>query len=92
MELTGILKTKLDAEQKKLGFFIREFILTSNEEYPQDVLFQLKQNKCDLILDINKGDKIKVYFTIIGKMYTKSDKKLKCYNVLNCYKIERLSL
>ncbi|HXP52157.1 MAG TPA: DUF3127 domain-containing protein [Bacteroidia bacterium] len=90
MELEGTLKIKFEPIRRKDNFFTREFILTTNEGYPQDIIFSLKQSNCNLLDAFKLNDKIKVHFTHVGGVYTLPSKEIKYYNILNCYKIESL--
>lgn len=45
-ELEGKLKAKFDIQVFPSGFSKREFVITTNEMYPQDVKFELIKDKC----------------------------------------------
>lgn len=67
MQITG--KIKLINEPTTHGannFRKREFVITTDEQYPQDVKFELQQDKCDFINGYNVGQKITVDFNIKG--------------------------
>lgn len=52
-----------------------EFILTSEEQYPQMIKFELQNAKIKLIEPFFIGDQIKVQFNIRGKEWISSDGK-----------------
>ena len=83
MELTGKLKVKMDEQKFDSGFFKREFVVTTQEQYPQDVKFELFKEKCEMIANVNDGDMIKVLFDIRGNEYNG-----KYYNNLVAWKVE----
>lgn len=83
MELTGKLKLKMDEQKFDSGFFKREFVVTTQEQYPQDVKFELFKEKCEMIANVNDGDMIKVLFDIRGNEYNG-----KYYNNLVAWKVE----
>jgi len=67
MELTGRVKVIKDEQSFASGFTKREFVITTEEQYPQDISFELLKEKGDLITKYNQGDRIKVSFDIRGR-------------------------
>jgi hypothetical protein len=90
MDLIGIVKEVSPTEQKSKTFWVREFVLTVGEEYPQHITFQCHNAKCDLLLDVKANDKVKVWFTILGKEYTNANLEKKHFNTLSCWKIDKV--
>ena len=67
-ELTGKLHKKYDKEQKSGTFQTREFvILDESTQYAQYIKFQLVQDRCDIIDNIDEGTTVKVYFDLRGR-------------------------
>lgn len=67
MQITGTIK--LINEQTTHGaknFRKLEFVITTDEQYPQDVKLELQQDKCDLINNYQVGQRITVDFNIRG--------------------------
>jgi type 1 fimbria pilin len=69
MDLTGKIKLIKDEQSFPSGFTKREFVVTTEEQYPQDVQFELLKDKTSLIGNYNVGDTIKVHFNIRGSEY-----------------------
>lgn len=92
MEVTGILKKKMDTKQVSDKFKSREFVLTtdSSGNYPQQVSFQLNQDKCDLLNNFNVGDEIKLQFNLRGREWTNPQGEVKYFNTLEAWKIEKV--
>jgi hypothetical protein len=89
-ELTGILKLKRDEQKVSDTFKKREFVITDNSSnFPQHVLFQLKQEKCRLLDDFNTGDEIKVTFFINGREYQK-DGVVRYFTSLDAWRLEKI--
>lgn len=67
-----------------------EFVITDGEGmYPQNITFQLTQDKCSMISPFKEGQQVEVSFNLDGKEYI--DKKTgeeKFFNSLNAWKIE----
>jgi hypothetical protein len=51
------------------GFTKREFVLTTEEDYPQDVKIECIKDRCSLLDDLSEGDRINVNFNIRGNEY-----------------------
>ena len=62
-EVTGKLKVTMDEQVFSSGFKKREFVITTEEQYPQDIKFELIKDKCSDI------DKFKVALNIRGNEY-----------------------
>jgi hypothetical protein len=83
MELVGKVKLGRDEQSFASGFTKREFVITTEEQYPQDIQFELLKEKASLVAAYNPGDRIKVFFDIRGREY-----QGKYYNSLVSWKIE----
>jgi single-strand DNA-binding protein len=66
-ELEGTLIKKFDTQQIKDTFKKREFVVETDEQYPQQIKVELTQDKCELLDDYNEGDKLKVHFNLRGR-------------------------
>lgn len=87
-ELTGTLKLKKDEQKVSDTFKKREFVVTDNgSNYPQHILFQLKQDKCRLLDNFNPGDEVKVSFFISGREWQK-DGAVKYFTSLDAWRID----
>ena len=69
MELSGKIKLVNDTQTFDSGFQKREFVVTTEEQYPQDVKFELIKDRCNLIDAYNVGDNVMVHFNIRGNEY-----------------------
>lgn len=67
MELSGIIKVIFEEKSFPSGFSIREFVITTEDRYPSDILFQLNKEKADLIREYKPGDRVKVSFDLRGR-------------------------
>jgi hypothetical protein len=84
MELEGTVKVIFDEQKFDSGFYKREFVVTTAEQYPQDVKFELLKDKTELIRDTKVGDRLKVFFDIRGREWNGN-----YYNNLVAWKIEQ---
>ena len=90
-ELNGIIKLKRDEQKVSDSFKKREFVVTDNSSnYPQHILFQLTQERCRLLDDVNVGDQVKVSFFIRGREWQGKDGGgVKYFTSLDAWKVER---
>lgn len=86
METIG--KIHLINEVKKVTekFSIQEFVLDTEEKYPQKIKFSLMNDKISLLTGFQIGDKIKVAFNLTGKEYNGN-----YFNTLSAWKIQPLN-
>ncbi|MBI1289073.1 MAG: DUF3127 domain-containing protein [Flavobacteriales bacterium] len=68
-ELTGKLKTVMETQTFSSGFTKREFVVTTDEQYPQDIKFELIKEKTSVIDSYKEGDTLKVSFNVRGNEY-----------------------
>jgi single-strand DNA-binding protein len=68
-ELTGKLKTVLETQSFSSGFTKREFVVTSNAQYPQDIKLEFTKDKCALLDRYKVGQEVTVSFNILGNEY-----------------------
>lgn len=92
MEVTGTLKAKFDTQKVSDRFSKREFVLTTEAStpYPQQVSFQLTQDKCNLLDQYSVGDEMKVQFNLRGREWN-GPQGIKYFNTLEAWRIEKVS-
>jgi len=87
MEVKGTLKVVNTTQVVSDKFSKREFVLTTNDMYPQDILFQLTQDKCTLLDMFKVGDKVEVSFNLRGREWINPQGEAKYFNSLEAWKI-----
>ncbi len=68
-EMEGTVKVIEEMQTFSSGFTKREFVLTTEEKFPQDVKFECTKEKVELVDKLRTGDKIKVSFNVRGNEY-----------------------
>ena len=90
MTIKGQIKAVKETIQVTDSFKKREFVITTNEDkYPQDILFQLSQDKVSLLDTIQVNEIVEVEFNLRGRGFEK-DGVTKYFNSLECWKITKL--
>lgn len=89
-KLTGTIKVVMDTNQVTDSFKKREFVVTDNSSmYPQDILFQLTQDKCGLIEGYKAGDIVDVNFNVRGREWTSPQGEVRYFVSLDAWRIDR---
>lgn len=94
-EITGKIIEKFNTQQVTDRFRKREFVLETREtagtsEFVETIKFQLTQDRCDLIDNINVGDDAKVSFNIRGRRWEKNG-QVSYFNNLEAWRIEKVA-
>lgn len=89
MEVTGKIK-KID-ETKTFGnngFRKREMVVTTEEQYPQMIMIEFVQDKCDLLNNFKVGDDVKVSINLRGREWVNPQGETKYFNSITGWRIE----
>ncbi|MCC5806230.1 MAG: DUF3127 domain-containing protein [Opitutales bacterium] len=68
-QLTGTVKAVFDTRTFASGFSKREFVVTSEDKFPQDVAFECLKEKAALLDSVAEGQRVTVHFDINGREY-----------------------
>ena len=67
----------------------RDFVLTSVDDmYPQQISFQVMQDKCDDLNNFKEGMSVEVSFNLRGREWTSPTGDVKYFNTLEAWRIE----
>ena len=69
LKLNGKVKLILDLQSWDSGFTKREFVVTTLEEYPQDIKIEVVKDKCALLDTFKVGDVVDVAINLRGNCY-----------------------
>jgi single-strand DNA-binding protein len=67
MELTGRIKLIMDEQKFDSGFYKKDFVVTTEEQYPQDIMFTLNKERTEFLNNYNVGDSVLVRFDVRGR-------------------------
>lgn len=72
-------------------FSKREFVVVDDTNmYPQDIMFQLTQDECNLIDSLVIGDEVEVSFNLNGREWVNPKGESKFFNTLDVWKISKI--
>jgi hypothetical protein len=88
MQIKGKIKEIREAVQVSDKFKKREFIILTEETYPNNYLIQLSQDRCNLIDNYKVGQNVNVSINLVGKEWKNPQGELKYFTTLDGWKIE----
>ncbi|MDH3381230.1 MAG: DUF3127 domain-containing protein [Flavobacteriaceae bacterium] len=91
MEITGTIKKIDEAKTFGSGFRKREVVVTTDEQYPQFLLVEFTQDKCDLLNNYNVGDSVKISINLRGREWVSPQNETKYFNSIQGWRIEKMS-
>lgn len=81
--MKGKVKKIFDQQDFPSGFYKRDFVITTEDQYPQDVKFTAVKERTEQIARLGEGDEVLVKFDIRGREYNGN-----FYVDLNAWRIE----
>ena len=91
MEVTGKIKVINAEQQVSASFKKRELVVTTEEQYPQHIMIEFTQDKCDLLNSYKSGEPVKVSINLRGREWVNPQGETKYFNSIQGWRIERLS-
>ncbi len=92
MEVQG--KIKLINETQTFGekgFRKRELVVTTDEQYPQMIMIEFIQDKCDILNNYEVGQDVKVSINLRGREWINPQGEAKYFNTVQGWRIEALT-
>lgn len=90
MEIIG--KIKWIDETKEYGsngFKKRELVITTEEQYPQHILVEFIQDKCEALNSFQIGNNVKIGINLRGREWTNPEGQVKYFNSIQGWRIEK---
>ena len=89
MEIQGRIKQIFPSQMiGQNGFEKRDLVIVTEEQYPQTIIIQFTQQRCDLLDSLQVGQRVKVYVNIRGREWTNPQGETKYFNTIECWKLE----
>jgi hypothetical protein len=91
MEVTG--KIKMIDQTKEVGsagFKKRDVVVTTDEQYPQHILVQFVQDKCDLLNTYQVGETVKIDINLRGREWTNPQGETVYFNTIQGWRIAKV--
>ncbi|NQW30059.1 MAG: DUF3127 domain-containing protein [Ignavibacteria bacterium] len=88
-EAVGRLHAVMDVQQVTDTFKKREFVLEVQDgNYPQQIKFQVTQDRCALIDNYKVGQEVKVMFNLRGREFTNKEGQVMYFTNLEAWRLE----
>lgn len=68
-QMPGRVKLIMEKQTFSSGFTKREFVITTQDDYPQDIKFECVKERCALLDALQPDDRVTVSFSIRGNEY-----------------------
>ena len=89
MEIQGRIKTIFATETVgQNGFQKRDLVISTDGQYPQDIIIQFTQGNCALLDNLQVGQMVKIHFNLQGREWTNPQGEVKYFNTVLGWKIE----
>ena len=92
MEVQG--KVKVIGSTATFGtnnFAKREIVVTTEEQYPQDIMIEFVKDKCDLLDAFAVGQSVKISINLRGREWINPQGEAKYFNSLQGWRIEAVT-
>ena len=89
LKITGVVIAIMEKQQVTDTFAKREFVIETDEQYPQMVKFELTQNKCELIDGHQVGETVTVHFNVAGRKWVDKQGKDVYFVSVKAWRIEK---
>ena len=69
------------------GFRKREVVVNTEEQYPQSIMIEFVQDKCDLLNSYQVGQDVKISINLRGREWVNPQGETKYFNSLDAWKV-----
>ena len=90
LSVEGKLKRIHDEQVISDRFKKREFVIETEEQYPQVLMLQLVQDKTNSIDQYSIGDKVEVFFNYVAENGKDPSVEIRVFNTLDAWRIQKV--
>ena len=91
MELQGKVVTIFPKNQISEKFAKREIVIETEDQYPQKIIIQFVQDKCELLDSYMTGEEVKIGVNINGREWTSPTGEVKYFNTIQGWFIDHIN-
>lgn len=88
MEVKGRIKLINPRQDVSTSFSKREFVITTDEQYPQHIQMEFNQDKCDLLDKYTIGQAVVVSINLRGREWVNPQGETKYFNTIQAWRID----
>lgn len=89
MEVLGRVKMISNIQDVSPTFRKRELVVTTEEQYPQHILIEFAQDKCDLLNQFQIGEQVRVGINLRGREWVNAQGETRYFNSIQGWRIDR---
>lgn len=89
MELSGSIKLIQEEERISDRFKKRGLVLTTQEQYPQDIMIEFVQEKTELLNSFQHGQQVSISINIRGREWKSPSGEVKYFTSIQGWRIQR---
>lgn len=87
MDVQGRIKAIGQVQEISSSFKKREFVVTTQEQYPQDILIEFTQDKVNLLDSFQIGTFVKVDINLRGREWVSPQGEVRYFNTIQGWRI-----
>ncbi|SHH95783.1 protein of unknown function [Chryseobacterium oranimense] len=91
MELIAVIKRIYPIQYFKNNFQKREFIVLTEERFPQKLIIEVHNLRTDIVDPFKVGDRVRIGINIIGCEYIDRNNTVKYFNNIVAWKIVHMT-
>lgn len=89
MEVVGKIKYIGPEQQVSASFKKRELVVTTDEQYPQSILTEFTQDKCEYLDNYQVGESVTVSINLRGREWVNPQGETRYFNSIQGWQIKR---
>ena len=89
MEILGRIKLIGQVQDVSQTFRKRELVVTTEEQYPQHLLIEFTQDKCELLNQFQIGEQVRVGINLRGREWVNPQGETRYFNSIQGWRIDR---
>jgi hypothetical protein len=87
MVVSGKIKVINPTQEVTATYKKRELVVTTNEQYPQHILIEFGQDKCNILDNYKVGQEVEVSINLRGREWTNPQGETKYFNSVQGWRI-----
>lgn len=87
MVVSGKIKVISPTQEVTATYKKRELVVTTTEQYPQHILIEFGQDKCNILDNYKVGQEVEVSINLRGREWTNPQGETKYFNSVQAWRI-----
>jgi len=89
MNVIGKIKVLNAVQNVSASFKKQEVVVTTDEQYPQMIMIEFAQDKCDLLNGYKVGDSVDISINLRGREWINPQGEAKYFNQIQGWRIQK---